>query len=550
MLWLPSLGIIRQSTDDRRIRSQTLVLALRRQAVPISDFFSHDWFPAKPRDVPFGDFLNQLFFDPRFDNRDFPIHGPNVVRFAEALLTQDFPDALFREPAAKTAFLRRADDIDQEIGINRGEGAPVTRDHPAVGLLRVCALYHDIGKTIRRESHPQLGAHLLSHFNQRETKNLVDRLGDVAMALVPRPFALVVAAARDHDEFGVISTGEGGYPILSDIIDFANMGEVQLKQAKARITYIVLLTLADIAAVNRLRDAEIEESCKLAMQVFQLRRDSNTPLNAESAAVEGLHRLMDHRAPNGTSSSCLGLSRQKVVDVLHDWSVLMDAIATAGGNRTALKRQLLEVTSQPANAIERIHRLFRECADATGATALKDFISLETIESDLVAALGDHQFQYFCRELSVIAKLDYAQRFFQAVMCGCIRKMLRKDGRIPSPEESISLKRSPDEKHTYLRKLEVEECNKLKELKEDAWEVTAQHASSLFVRVFEKLIRRFSGVLDSRATNPHLFQLQLRELTGDPDVCFSIINLLCLEDNREHIALMWIADEVGAKPMD
>ena len=105
------------------------------------------------------------------------------------------------------------------------------------------------------------------------------------------------------------------------------------------------------------------------------------------------------------------------------------------------------------------------------------------------------------------------------------------------------------EKHAYLKQLQSEEVESLTELNEE-WEPTAQHVSTLFVRIFEKLVRRFAGVLDPRDSNPHLFELQMKGLTADPDVCFSIIDQLCIQEHVEHIALMSIAADVGAKPID
>ena len=52
-----------------------------------TDIFCKNYFPKDAsHKIPFGEQLNQLFFNPLGDNEDFPVHGPNVVRLARSLI--------------------------------------------------------------------------------------------------------------------------------------------------------------------------------------------------------------------------------------------------------------------------------------------------------------------------------------------------------------------------------------------------------------------------------------------------------------------------------
>jgi hypothetical protein len=72
----------------------------------------------------------------------------------------------------------------------------------------------------------------------------------------------------------------------------------------------------------------------------------------------------------------------------------------------------------------------------------------------------------------------------------------------------------------------------------------------LFVSVLESLVGRYSGVLDYSDVHPRRFGFQMRDLTLDNKIRESIVRLLCVEEQKEPIALTWIADEVTIWSMD
>jgi hypothetical protein len=69
--------------------------------------FTDKFFPIDGDGTPFRQYLNSLFFDPRADNQDFPIHGPNVIRLTKALIA----NRLESEPGLLTGSDKERDRI-------------------------------------------------------------------------------------------------------------------------------------------------------------------------------------------------------------------------------------------------------------------------------------------------------------------------------------------------------------------------------------------------------------------------------------------------------
>jgi hypothetical protein len=64
------------------------------------------------------------------------------------------------------------------------------------------------------------------------------------------------------------------------------------------------------------------------------------------------------------------------------------------------------------------------------------------------------------------------------------------------------------------------------------------------------MLNRYDGVIGCRDSNPRRFGFQLRNLTYDKQIRNTIIELLCIQDNKDPIALTWISDEVTLWSMD
>jgi hypothetical protein len=76
------------------------------------------------------------------------------------------------------------------------------------------------------------------------------------------------------------------------------------------------------------------------------------------------------------------------------------------------------------------------------------------------------------------------------------------------------------------------------------------HVTALFVKVLQGIITRYTGVLESGGLDARRFGFQMRDLTTDQKIREAIIDLLCLQESKDHVALTWIADEVTIWSMD
>ena len=126
---------------------------------------------------------------------------------------------------------------------------------------------------------------------------------------------------------------------------------------KKNLTSVMLMNLADIAAVNTASDEKKLKSVELADSVSRSRKvdESANPVSEdETILLDNL--LLICKEPE----SCLGISSRKVGQVLQDWKILIDSIyyPTVKGHRVQMKVRLLELERNPARAILRILRLF------------------------------------------------------------------------------------------------------------------------------------------------------------------------------------------------
>jgi hypothetical protein len=517
----------------------------------VQEFLTARFFPNSG--IPFGDMLSDVFFDPISDNKDYPIHGPNVVRLTRTLVDCDLDQPGLIKPASARGDVKALylsyfpsimDCLEAKLENKSSERRERLRE-----LLMVAALYHDIGKTIRRANHPQIGANLIRNFDERQRKFLVDSLAYPGESpnsdSKDNRFSLISSIIQHHDKYGVVSTGEGALPIFSDILYFSSNPDA-LAGIRKNVTSVMLMNLADIAAVSVAPEETRDRVRKLANQVAALRSGHAEIAAATTTSTAGTGTGELRSEPEilteigeivQTDACCLGLSADKMANVLADWKILIDSIddGEVKGNRVALKLRLLHVERNPARTIRRILRLLLEASSVTGAASLQAYMSPTTVESILVGTLGPHQFQTFCEQFATVCKLDYGLNFFRAIMCACARLALRQD--------SVESARS-------WGKLTNDESEALETLSEKDKSVLADQVTILFVRVLSSLVGRYVGVLDHSASHPRRFGFQMRDLTLDGKIRESIVRLLCVEDQKEPIALTWIADEVTVWSMD
>jgi hypothetical protein len=501
---------------------------------------NNSYFPAAAG-VPFGKYLNELFFNPRTDNLDFPIHGPNVIRLTQALFNDKLegePGLLAGTPGAhdktRHTYLDAHAQISTALGMAGQDEATFTRMSHFLGIA---ALYHDIGKTIRRANHPQIGANLLRNFDQHQSDMLVSALQarsehDGYHGKHNR-FSLICSIVQHHDKFGVVSTGEGALPIFSDLLYFTSDEKV-LDGILKNVTAVMVLNLADIAAVvpGTTPREDKDEALRLAKAVGECRLKSGTPQDEDQLLAPLIEII---RKP----TSCLGLKHRKVAGILLDWKILVASIEEkeVRGNRTRLKRRLLHHEQNPARTIERVLRLLSEAIETSNSSALISVMTPTSVESVLVGALGSHQFQGFCQQFANAVKLDYGLSFFKGIVCACVRKFIHngKDyHQNPRKFDSLS--------ETEAKTLESLQAHELQRV--------GNHITTLFVKVLNGLVSRYASVLESGSHDARRFGFQMRDLTADVNIRDTILSLLCGDDNKDHVALTWIADEVSIWSMD
>jgi hypothetical protein len=179
---------------------------------------------------PYGDLLCKL----REDDNRYQDHGPKVLQAMNTLLGND-PDRLVKGDV----------NDDEESHLLRNTKVEIEKHFAPFGantraLFRVAALYHDIGKYIIKERHPTIGWYTMEYLNPDHKDALRSLLGEREDYL-----QLLMVMVRDHDEFGVLATGEASYPIL---LRAANSLGNNLDDRKRIISAIMWLNLADIAA--------------------------------------------------------------------------------------------------------------------------------------------------------------------------------------------------------------------------------------------------------------------------------------------------------------
>jgi hypothetical protein len=554
-----------------------------------TQLLTHGYFPLSAKDMPFGEILNSLYFAPNNDNLDFPLHGPNTMRFLEALVLGEptREEGLFRGDRdaiekAKAVYTNDYPTIMRALGVTLGEkkGGIESRSR-VLDLLRVAALFHDIGKVIRRANHPPIGSNLLRNFDEEQRQRLVEALvyqNDPSDSDAKHNrFSLIVSIIQHHDKFGVVTTGEAGLPLFSDILYFTS-DESTIDGIRKNIASVMLVNLVDIAAVNTAAKNIRDRALVCALLVGKIRRGESISSDAEEALVK---ELVDKIRPKESTASdaeetlvkelvgkiresqtsdaeetllkeiitfcrqpgsCLGIDVDKLGKVLDDWRILDKVVSDerVQGNRVRLKRYLLDLERNPARAITRILRLLQECAATTDCHALLDgrFISPTSVESALVGTLGAHQFQTFCELLATVAKMDYGLNFFKAIFCACVRKTLDPDYR---PSES---------RKKSWSKLTADESRAVSDLSVDKKAQLAGKITALFVRVLEGLLNRYIGVIGYASPDPRRFGFQMRDLTLDDKIRDTILELLCVAENKDAIALTWIAEEVTIWSMD
>jgi len=522
----------------------------------LSDKFINDYLPAYG--IPFFNDLKDMFcpgmktanLPSDKDPVDLAIHCPNVIRCLEDIfkndgqnIVRDSQDKIHQETKktitkikekksneerekSKAAKLisKHMDDIKACLGISEDDE---TSEDKVFSILKIAALYHDIGKKIRPANHPRLGVNILRHSDQHEQEEMIKHFVTTDDKKNSKSnehrFSSICSIVDHHDKFGVVSTGEASVAIFSDILYFRS-DENAMAGIKKNITSIMLITLADIAAVC---SQYLDEKDKRTAQKLVFEFLENESSDHKKTCTK-LHKIWLKR------ESFIGLNFDKVTNILEDWKELIDATKEAHWDRTALREYLIHKDQNPYRTIKRIIRLIKECCYTTNCEELLPYIFETDVESTLISIFGSHQFKDFCAKFAYIVKMDYGLKFFKGILCACVRKKT----------ETVNT-----EKDGWLK------LNKDEQQKINSWDPKEKRdiinsVSKKFIKIIREIIYRYNSMFELKLESAYRFGLQMRNLTEDANVRKNILDYLCILNDKEEVALTWIADEVTFWSMD
>lgn len=313
--------------------------------------------------LPYGEQLVALFYPPQTPARPGDPKGAShlqaVMQNMDLLLSEQPTDILVdRASPHCSGELDTFEMSYHQIWHGVAKDAPTTAlfppaDHRAIQtFLRVAALYHDIGKFVNTDRHPTIGWYLVSSMYPDERAKL-------QLLLTRTEFRTLLTIIRDHDKFGVLSSGEASLPLLASI---TNLMQEEVKIQEQRLTALMLVSLADMSA--------------------------SFPL-----------------------TSCVAGT------VMRDWSRFIKALENAWGDRGRLLPYVVQEARQYESTVERIRRLLLTVSrDDSGRWPTIDD---KELISDILKTTFTNRIDVFCEDFALVAKLDYSLRFFRLVVQEC-----------------------------------------------------------------------------------------------------------------------------------
>jgi hypothetical protein len=349
--------------------------------------------------------INALI-DPLLTPTNFMVHSGNPLIDGKAagLMSEAHTSSWFREPA----LLRSHDD---------------TCDF-AHGLLRIAALYHDLGKLVSTDHHVSRGVHLMRDVRDDYRQQVENLLDD------PEDRSMFWALLRHHDIYGCLCTGEASLPAMSDMVGWAHTERPTRgldRSVGAYLTYLLWLNIADSDA--------------------QLR------------SILG------------------GITAVEAYRYLSDWEELKEYLLDAHQQGHTVKREefrdwLLGVDGHPDRTVRRITRLVATCYRKE-MNAIPPESEIQTLVEEELRALHGARLEDFCYCFARFCKLDYGLRFFYILM----RDTLLEEGLLKRADSSkdnefpakVELREQVDEQARLksLRKMVDRTCFVLDRIVED-----------------------------------------------------------------------------------
>jgi predicted transcriptional regulator len=320
----------------------------------------------KEKKIPFSDQLSDLAYNEKY--KDHNEHVKDVVVKANCMLK--------KQPSILLQGVKEDDQVREDIDKLFFQ-LPVWSTHYRLNrdyLIRAAAVYHDIGKWIVRERHPTEGYYLCKYLFPDEEKSFQRMVGSDAAQLL-------LSVIRDHDKFGIISTGEAS---LNVIIDLFNPAKTEVEFYNMSVVTLMLTNFSDIAV----------------------------------------------SAPDG-------FSKLQAEWIAGDVKKIITAISEGRANRLEIGKNLLEMDSDAKNVTTRIARLvdasyknakfvqkkLAEHPEKEGSIRFdeKDWEVIpftkitDIVNSKLQVHFLGTAYQKFCSDFAHYCKLDYALYFFGEV---------------------------------------------------------------------------------------------------------------------------------------
>ena len=295
------------------------------------------------RRFPFASYLEKLWKT----DKGYDEHGPKVIGAVNTLLSEN-PHELLGERATSAQVDRLRSTIDEIL-------TEVFTDWPLEDVrafFRIVALYHDIGKYIIKDRHPSVGWHVIQYLDPEQKRSLRNMLKEEEYF---RLFAVVI---RDHDQFGVLSTGEASYPIL--LTAMHSLGD-SLEDRRRILSAMMLFNLADMAGVFK---------------------------------VDG----------------------ETVDKIIDDWEWVIEAVSYCVKHRLRLSDFLISESSSIDKTGVRIQRLLAE-ASREWPRRRREVNDEQFIREELETVFGGIAARReFSARFTRVCKLDYGKRFFDALI--------------------------------------------------------------------------------------------------------------------------------------
>jgi len=297
-------------------------------------------------------------------DKRYPQHGPAVLEAMNSILAGNLEQVL-RGDHGEEHVQQLQDAIFEVQRLFRGWGARTSGSH-LDALLRVCALYHDIGKYIVLDRHPMVGWYTVQYVDPEQREQLRELLLGNEDYL-----QLVTIIIRDHDHFGVLNTGEASYPILLRAAHSLLRGTLhddqRAEDQKRIISALVICTLADMAGTFK---------------------------------VDG----------------------ETVDKLLRDWRWFCEAIDYCAKNREHLDDYVIKEASSIALVQERIRRLLQEASREWDVRrrSLNNMVLINDAFATVFATSTTQD--EFALQFTHICKLDYGKRFFVRLIDYCERE--------------------------------------------------------------------------------------------------------------------------------